>query len=399
MSTTNTSTLNQLKTLFEYFCQAHPLAPDFGTGPISGVSTSRQMNFPYIWYQNNSSTINVNNKNITPIVSLSFYIVDKINIQTNYQNTNGSYSDNEGEVLSDMYQVCNDLSKFIIYELNKYNIIIDGNINTQTINRETTDIVSGYLLTVNVKLPYQSCNSNLLSLIPDPVDIYVDGIFNQSINAGGELFVYGITGPPGVDGIQGNTGATGSPGMQGNTGSQGLPGIQGNTGATGSPGSFNGTVATFSTVTATGSFIYPPGAGLNYHLISDVNGVASWSAQTFTASSVTTVTNKRITKRVVTVTPSATPAFNTDNGDIARLTGQNANITNMSTNLTGNPVHGDMFCYEITDNGVVRTISWGAMFVAGGTLGLPTATVINTLLKVLFEWDSAVNLWRITAWA
>ena len=115
-------------------------------------------------------------------------------------------------------------------------------------------------------------------------------------------------------------------------------------------------------------------------------------------NTVETITNKRITKRVVSVASSATPTLNTDVCDIARLTGLTTNITNASTNLSGVPTHGDLFSYEITDNGVARTIAWGASFAASGTLSLPTTTVINTLLKVLFQWNSATNTWVITAW-
>lgn len=110
-----------------------------------------------------------------------------------------------------------------------------------------------------------------------------------------------------------------------------------------------------------------------------------------------TLTNKRITKRVVAVASSATPTFNSDNGDIAQLTGLNANITNASTNLTGTPTHGQLFSYEITDNGTARTISWGASFSATGTLALPTTTVISTLLRSLFQWNSVTSKWEIVA--
>lgn len=122
------------------------------------------------------------------------------------------------------------------------------------------------------------------------------------------------------------------------------------------------------------------------------------SSDTFVMRNTTdTVTNKRITKRVVNVTSSATPTLNTNNCDIASLTGLATNITNASTNLTGTPNHGDLFSYEITDNGVSRTISWGSSFSASGTLGLPTTTVISTLLRCLFQWDSTLSKWVIVA--
>ena len=112
-----------------------------------------------------------------------------------------------------------------------------------------------------------------------------------------------------------------------------------------------------------------------------------------TASTLTT----RLRKRITAVSSSATPALNTDVTDIARLTGLTTNITNASTNLTGTPAHGDLFSYEITDNGVARTITWGASFSNTGTLSLPTTTVISTLLRCLFQYNSITSKWEIVA--
>lgn len=55
-------------------------------------------------------------------------------------------------------------------------------------------------------------------------------------------------------------------------------------------------------------------------------------------SSTDTLTNKRITKRLVSTTQSATPAINTNNGDIFTITGLAQAITSFTTNLTGTPV-------------------------------------------------------------
>lgn len=81
-------------------------------------------------------------------------------------------------------------------------------------------------------------------------------------------------------------------------------------------------------------------------------------------SSTNTLTNKRVTKRVVTITQSATPTINTDNGDIFQITGLGQAITSMSTNLSGSPNEGDMMMIQITDNGTARAITWGASFVS-----------------------------------
>lgn len=138
-------------------------------------------------------------------------------------------------------------------------------------------------------------------------------------------------------------------------------------------------------------------AGGSRRLISDGSTGWFYDAAEVRLSKAQTISNKRITKRKTTVTSSATPTLNTDNTDIARLTGLSVNITNASTNLTGTPEHGDLFSYEITDNGVARTISWGTSFSNSGTLTLPTTTVASTMLRCLFQWNSTTSKWEIVA--
>ena len=115
-------------------------------------------------------------------------------------------------------------------------------------------------------------------------------------------------------------------------------------------------------------------------------------------SSTNTLTNKRITRRVVITTQSATPTINTDNTDVASITGLAQAVTSFTTNLSGTPVAGDFLEIQITDNGTARAITWGTSFVAS-TVALPTTTVISTLLHVLFEWDSTSSKWICVATA
>lgn len=108
-----------------------------------------------------------------------------------------------------------------------------------------------------------------------------------------------------------------------------------------------------------------------------------------TISSTNTFTNKRRTRRVVTVNnPGATPTINSDNNDVAAFTGCANAITSMTTNLSGTPVTTDLMEIQFTDNGTARGITWGASFVAT-TVALPTTTVISTLLRVFFEWNGS----------
>lgn len=109
-----------------------------------------------------------------------------------------------------------------------------------------------------------------------------------------------------------------------------------------------------------------------------------------------TLTNKRVTRRLVATTQSVTPTINTDNTDVANITGLAQAITSMTTNLSGTPVDGDFLEIRITDNGTARAITWGASFEAT-TVALPTTTVISTMLRVGFEWNATASKWDCIA--
>lgn len=114
-------------------------------------------------------------------------------------------------------------------------------------------------------------------------------------------------------------------------------------------------------------------------------------------SSTNTLTNKRITRRLTTTNaPGATPTTNTDNVDIMNFTGVNAAITSMTTSLSGTPNDGDKLEFRFLDNGTARAITWGTSFEAT-TVPLPITTVINTLLRVGFEWYATAGKWDCIA--
>lgn len=115
-----------------------------------------------------------------------------------------------------------------------------------------------------------------------------------------------------------------------------------------------------------------------------------------TISSTNTLTNKRVSKRVVVVTQSATPTINTDNGDIFQITGLAQAITSFTTNLSGTPVAWDMMMIQITDNGTSRTLAFWTSFEST-TIALPTATTISTLMRILFQWNVVTSKWSCIA--
>lgn len=115
-----------------------------------------------------------------------------------------------------------------------------------------------------------------------------------------------------------------------------------------------------------------------------------------TISSTSTLTNKRVTKRVLALSAnSATPAINTDSYDVVHITAQTAAITSFTSGLTGTPVDGDTLRISITGTAAVA-ITWGASFEAS-TVALPTTTVSTSRLDVGFFWNTETSKWRCVA--
>lgn len=187
-------------------------------------------------------------------------------------------------------------------------------------------------------------------------------------------------------------------------------------------GSTNGVTWTVANRTTTPTFTFSLGAivptTVNGNTITTGTGVLTLgAAKTFTASNTLTLTgtdgstiaagtggtvayttttqtltNKRVTPRVTTITSSATPTINTDNCDAVTITALAAAITSMTTNLTGTPADFDPLVIRIKDNGTARAITWGASFEdAGGSL--PTTTTVSKILTVGFSWNAVAAKW------
>lgn len=109
-----------------------------------------------------------------------------------------------------------------------------------------------------------------------------------------------------------------------------------------------------------------------------------------------TVTNTRVTPRSTSITSSATPTINTDNVDAVEITALAADITSMTTNLSGTPTNFQKLIIRIKDNGTSRAITWGSGFEAAGQ-ALPTATTISKRTTVGFIYDTTTSKWGCVA--
>lgn len=101
-----------------------------------------------------------------------------------------------------------------------------------------------------------------------------------------------------------------------------------------------------------------------------------------------TLTNKRVTKRILTHASSATPTIDTDSYDGVDLTLSTA-VTSMTSNLTGTPVNGDTFMFKIIGDATPRTITWGASFISSGVATLLATTAASKTHHVGFRYDGS----------
>jgi hypothetical protein len=103
-------------------------------------------------------------------------------------------------------------------------------------------------------------------------------------------------------------------------------------------------------------------------------------------------------KKLTVVSQSATPTINTDNTNIAYITGLAQAVTSFTDNLSGTPSNGDTLIIDITDDGTARALSWGSKFEAS-SVTLPTTTVPSTKLTVGFRWNIVTSKWTCVAYS
>lgn len=111
-------------------------------------------------------------------------------------------------------------------------------------------------------------------------------------------------------------------------------------------------------------------------------------------SDVQTLTNKRITKRVQSVTGAATVTPDADSDDMVIITAQDQALT--LANPTGTPTQGQSLVIRIKDNATARAISFGTQYRAMGN-ALPTTTTISKTLYLGLIYNATDTKWDLVA--
>lgn len=127
-------------------------------------------------------------------------------------------------------------------------------------------------------------------------------------------------------------------------------------------------------------------------------GVVSIEGVTIdTISATNTLTNKRITKRVVTAADATSVTPNSDNADITYQSNTQATGTLTMNADGGTPTNGQSWAFKIKSTNA-QTFSWNAIF-KGGTTALPTVTVAGKIDYFTFIYDTVTPAWHYTGTA
>ncbi len=126
-----------------------------------------------------------------------------------------------------------------------------------------------------------------------------------------------------------------------------------------------------------------------------LNNVDNTSDATKNAATVT-LTNKRITARVQSVSDAATVTPNADSDDCVDITAIAQAFT--IANPSGTPTNFQKLIIRILDNSTARAITWGNGYAAGGA-ALPSTTTLGKITTVGLIYDTAnsLNKWLCVA--
>jgi hypothetical protein len=148
-----------------------------------------------------------------------------------------------------------------------------------------------------------------------------------------------------------------------------------------------------NTVTGGGATISVNGTAANENLFLAALGIGTvqiGGSQVTTASNAQTLTNKRITNRIQSLTSSATITPAGDTNDLVVATAQAALFT--LVNPTGTPTDGQKLIVRIKATGAFA-ITYGTLYLSSGNATLPTSTVSGKTITLSVMYDATAVKW------
>jgi hypothetical protein len=162
------TTLNQIIAWFRQYADQHPLLRDFGYGATDMIGSTKAMSYPYLWVAStNNNPITISNHVVQPEFEFLVMVVDALSDQTQTDPDNGYIATNEQDVLSDTYQIVQDFVAWLNTSWRPTGITIDANLNAQPVTDTTPDRVSGWAITITMKVPYRTCVSGIDIVAPE----------------------------------------------------------------------------------------------------------------------------------------------------------------------------------------------------------------------------------------
>jgi hypothetical protein len=129
-----------------------------------------------------------------------------------------------------------------------------------------------------------------------------------------------------------------------------------------------------------------------------LRGDNSWQPLDVTLTNAVTLTNKRVTKRVTTLSSSTTYTCPGDSSDACRMSMTGTAGTLTIAQPTGTPNDGDMLLLRMKCTNA-QTLSFDAIFVASPNVPIPTSCPANvtqeTVIGVMYSSD--ITKWQILA--
>lgn len=116
------------------------------------------------------------------------------------------------------------------------------------------------------------------------------------------------------------------------------------------------------------------------------------SIKAYVDSGTVTMTNKRVTPRIVTTTDDATAAINTDVTDQYQLTAVSSDTV---FTVTGTPTAGQKLIVRLKDAGVAKNLTWTGFTARGATP--PAATTAGKYHYVGFIYNATASTWDCVA--